>query len=56
VVTGTVAALEAAHRRILQHNLTLGWWGVPFGVVWTPASLRNRRALAALRALDGAAG
>jgi len=56
VFTGSVAQLESAYRRTLQHNLALGWWGIPFGVIWTGLALaRNRKALAALRELAGAA-
>jgi hypothetical protein len=49
-VTGTYPEVEAAYRRVLIHNLLLGWWGFPFGLIWTPmAMLRNRRALMRLR-------
>jgi hypothetical protein len=51
--TGTnPEAFEAFARKVLLHNLLLGWWGFPVGIIWTPIALvRNRRALAQLRAL-----
>lgn len=51
-LTGTLSELEAAYRKVLRHNLLAGWWGFPFGVVWTPMVLvRNRKALAKLHEL-----
>ena len=50
VHTGTLAELERAHRAALIHNLLLGWWAVPFGVIWTPIWItRNRRAMREVR-------
>ncbi|MDA8185122.1 MAG: hypothetical protein M0035_11985 [Actinomycetota bacterium] len=50
--TGTLPALEAAYRTVLRHNLLAGWWGFPFGIVWTPlALLRNRTTMRKLRQL-----
>jgi Protein of unknown function (DUF2510) len=41
------------YRKVLAHNLLLGWWGFPFGLIWTPMALiRNQRALAKLRGLQ----
>jgi len=54
VFGGTLDELEAAYRRVRRHNLLLGWWGVPFGLIWTPLNLwRNRRRREALRDLTG---
>lgn len=54
VHTGTLAELERAHRAALLHNLLLGWWAIPFGVIWTPIWIaRNRRALRELRGRAG---
>src|ERR1700683_881554 len=39
VHTGTLEQLEKAARAAMIHNLTLGWWGIPFGLVWTPIAL-----------------
>ncbi|MCL4422563.1 MAG: hypothetical protein M1115_05255 [Actinobacteria bacterium] len=50
VFTGTMPVLEAAYRKVLWHNLLAGWWGIPFGLIWTPLSLlKNRAALRKLR-------
>ena len=52
VYTGTLQQLENSARSVRTHNLTLGWWGVPFGLVWTPMALaRNAKAMDKLRAL-----
>ena len=52
VFGGSPEELDAAYRRVRRHNLLLGWWGFPFGMVWTPINLwRNRRRHAALRRL-----
>jgi hypothetical protein len=47
-----VDQLEDIARGARTHNLLLGWWGVPFGVIWTPMALtRNARAMRQLRDL-----
>jgi hypothetical protein len=44
--TGTVEQLEAAARSVRTQNLLLGWWGIPFGLIWTPMALsRNAKAM-----------
>lgn len=49
---GTLDQLEDAARATRTHNLLLGWWGVPFGLVWTPMALgRNAKAMRQLRDL-----
>ena len=49
-LTGTYADLEVGYSKVLVHNLLLGWWGIPFGLIWTPMALvRNKNALAKLR-------
>ncbi len=53
---GTVDELERLCRRTRARNLAGGWWGFPFGPAWTIVALvRNRRALAQLRAIAHAA-
>ncbi len=48
---GTTEQLEAAYRKALLHNLLLGWWGIPFGLIWTPVALAaNAKALRQVRA------
>jgi hypothetical protein len=52
VYTGTLEQLERAYREARTYNLLVGWWGIPFGLVWTPMCLwSNRRAIRELRAL-----
>jgi hypothetical protein len=52
IVTGTREQLEAAYRKALVHNLLLGWWGIPFGLIWTPVALAaNAKALRQVRAV-----
>jgi hypothetical protein len=37
---------------VLVHNLCLGWWGFPFGLIWTPVALvQNARARSKLSGL-----
>ncbi len=50
--TGTYRDLETSYRNVLVYNLLLGWWGIPFGVIWTPIVLaQNRAAFKKLREL-----
>lgn len=50
--TGNLAELEAIYHKVLVHNLLAGWWGIPFGIVWTPMVLiANRKAMAKVRAV-----
>ncbi len=52
VYTGTLQQLEDSARSVRTHNLILGWWGVPFGLFWTPMALsRNAKAMQKLREL-----
>lgn len=52
VYTGTLEQLETAARNAMVHNLTLGWWGIPFGLIWTPIALvRNANNMKQIRAL-----
>jgi hypothetical protein len=52
VYTGSLAQLESAARSVQTHNLLLGWWGIPFGLVWTPIALsRNAKAMKQVRSL-----
>jgi hypothetical protein len=50
--SGTLDQLEGIARGARTHNLLLGWWGIPFGLVWTPMALaRNAKAMRQLRDL-----
>ncbi|HEY3902993.1 MAG TPA: hypothetical protein VGM14_03655 [Streptosporangiaceae bacterium] len=52
VYTGTLEQLETAARNAMIHNLTLGWWGIPVGLIWTPIALvRNANNMKQIRAL-----
>src|SRR4051794_31929457 len=52
VHTGTVEELEAAYKSAQLHCATVGWWGIPFGLVWTTMALfRNAKNMKAIRAL-----
>jgi hypothetical protein len=52
VYTGTLEQLEAAARSAQTHNLLLGWWGIPFGLIWTPMALaRNSKGMRQVREL-----
>jgi hypothetical protein len=51
--SGTLDQLEDIARGTRIHNLLLGWWGIPFGVIWTPMALaRNAKAMHQLRDLS----
>jgi hypothetical protein len=44
--------LESIARGARTHTLLLGWWGIPFGLFWTPMALaRNAKAMRQLRDL-----
>lgn len=50
--SGTLEQLEGYARAARTHTLLLGWWGFPFGLVWTPMALsRNAKAMRQLRDL-----
>ncbi len=52
-VTGSREQCEKLYKRVLIHNLLLGWFGFPFGVVWTSMALiKNQNALKKIRWLD----
>lgn len=43
--TGSLNAMQAFYRKVQRHNALLGWWGIPFGFIWTPMALyRNSKA------------
>jgi hypothetical protein len=49
---GTLDQLEGIARGVRAHNLLLGWWGIPAGLIWTPMALaRNAKAMRELREL-----
>jgi hypothetical protein len=57
VYTGTLEQLEAAARSAQTHNLLLGWWGIPFGLIWTPMALaRNAKGMRQVRELAAQPG
>ena len=57
VHVGTLTELEARARSAMIHNLLLGWWGFPMGLIWTPMALaRNAKALRQVRALAAGPG
>ena len=39
--TGTYEQLMEQYRKATTHNLVAGWWGIPFGLIWTPLALRR---------------
>jgi hypothetical protein len=50
--TGTLQQLESRARSVLTHNLLLGWWGLPWGLIRTPMALsQNSDAMRRVRAL-----
>ena len=50
--SGSVEQLKDFYRTTLIQNATLGWWGFPFGIIWTPiAMFSNRKALTKLQGL-----
>jgi hypothetical protein len=52
--TGTFEQLQALYNKARTHNLLAGWWGIPFGLIWTPIVLsRNARAFKQLCQLAG---
>ena len=57
VHVGTLAEIEARARSAMIHNLLLGWWGFPMGLIWTPMALaRNAKAVRQVRALAAGQG
>jgi hypothetical protein len=55
VYAGTLEQLERSARSVLVYNLLLGWWGFPFGLIWTPTALvRNAKAMKQIRSLAAA--
>ncbi len=50
--SGTLDQLEGFARSARTQTLLLGWWGFPFGLIWTPMALaRNAKAMRQLRDL-----
>ncbi len=35
-LTGTFEELPGSYNKARTHNLLAGWWGIPFGLIWTP--------------------
>jgi len=42
-VTGTLDAHRMAYKAAQLHTSLAGWWGIPFGLYWTPMSLTSNR-------------
>ena len=56
VYTGTLDELSKTYRQVTVANLLTGWWGIPFGLVWTPIWLyKNHQAMAQLKSRAGGA-
>jgi len=52
--SGTLDQLEGIARGTRTHTLLLGWWGIPFGLIWTPMALaRNAKVMRQIRDLAG---
>jgi hypothetical protein len=52
VYSGTLEELQQQARSVMIHNLTLGWWGIPAGLIWTPIALvKNANNMKKIRAL-----
>jgi len=50
---GTLDQMEGIASGVRTHNLLLGWWGIPAGLIWTPMALaRNAKAMRQLRDLN----
>jgi hypothetical protein len=50
--TGALDYLEGIARSARTHTLLLGWWGIPFGLIWTPMALaQNAKAMRQVREL-----
>jgi hypothetical protein len=50
--SGPLDQLEGIARGVRTHNVLLGWWGIPAGLIWTPMALaRNAKAMRQLRDL-----
>jgi hypothetical protein len=50
--SGTMDQLEGIARGVRTHNLLMGWWGIPFGLIRTPMALAgNAKAMRQLRDL-----
>lgn len=48
--SGTLDQLEGIARAARTHTLLLGWWGIPFGLIWTPVALaQNAKAMRQVR-------
>lgn len=57
--SGSPDELAAFYKKVRRHNLLAGWWGIPFGLIFTPLALAsNRKARAKLGELEtsGVAG
>jgi len=55
-LSGSIDELTAFSKKVLAHNLLLGWWGFPLGLIGTPMALySNSKALRSLREI-GASG
>jgi hypothetical protein len=54
-VSGTLAELEKAYTDAQSHTLLYGWWGIPFGLIFTPWALwKNAKRMKSVRELAAA--
>jgi hypothetical protein len=46
IYTGTYEELQETAKQAFLHTVLLGWWGIPFGPIWTIMALRrNHKAM-----------
>jgi hypothetical protein len=51
-VTAQLPAAGIERPSTRTHTLLLGWWGIPFGLIWTPMALaRNAKVMRQVRDL-----
>jgi len=51
-VTGGMDAHLKAYKAAQRHTAIFGWWGIPFGLIWTPMTLfNNKKMLRSVQAL-----
>ncbi len=52
---GSLDDVTRFYKQVMISNLILGWWGIPFGFIWTPMALAsNRKALNKVRQIAAA--
>jgi hypothetical protein len=54
-VNGTLPEIEKAYTDAQSHTLLYGWWGIPFGLIFTPLALwKNAKRMKSVRELAAA--